>query len=326
MLFKKKLKFVFVPFLLFSVLISSSNINGRNLNDHDALRDEESINLVVKEMYDDYNSVSNNISSNEFNDVDKESFIQYISFENGKAFISENFLSDTKDLYMQCDNEDYIKNLSDEEKQDLIKAKFLEDNINLMNSMVDKGLGFINENGDFIVYEDDEYQQQEAMVYDYSWSIWTNMKFKTSASLAGIFGIAGLILNCYTLFQDMSNLASCYKNNKSLFKGKIADAFNKNAAVKSAAFDVCNEVVGNLNFDEALSILVSTVMSVMAIFIVIIQASGLVGLVVNLVLTILSIYLPGLITSLDLIIKGAFNNIGASVNIGWWWSNYSLLR
>jgi len=323
-LFKRLFKNIIGSCLLFSILISTSNLEKDDVCKYEKIRMDESINLIVKQMFNDYEIMSNDVT-NELTIDDKEIYSEYITFSNGKAILSKDFIEASNSEYVQCDNQEYLDNLTDDEKEMIIKSKFLEDNINLMNLMVDEGYGYIDENGEFIVYEDDTYNEQETWVYDYSWSIWTNIKFKTNSKLGAIFGIAGLISNCITIFKDVRDLVSSYKINKSIFKGKLSDAFNNNAAVKNAVFDVCNEVVGNITFNESTNIFISTIMSIMSIFVVIIQPTGLVGLVVNIVLTILSIYLPGLITSLDLLIKGTMNNTGANVNIGWWWSNYTLL-
>ncbi len=66
-------------------------------------------------------------------------------------------------------------------------------------------------------------------------------------------------------------------------------------------------------------------MAALSVLVTIMTATGIVGLVVGVIMTIASLYLPGLLTGMDLLLNGCVRSKGANVSIGWWWSNYSVL-
>jgi hypothetical protein len=320
--FKKLLVWVFAV-----VLCVSGSGRNTELAELQELR-EEGLNETVKVFFKE-NEKAKSANEDLVNEAKKAEYSQFVSFEDGQIDLSDDFKGplDVKKedpKYYQCDDSTIIDTLSDEEKKEQLRIDFIKENAALMNEMVEQGFGYVSEDGNFIVV-DSEYQQQDTWVYDYSWSIWSNMQFKTNSWLSGIFAVAGLAMSFKTIFGDVKSLANNTKANPSLIKGKFSDLFNNNYAVKNAAFDASNEIIGDVNMADAISRTVTFVMAVLSVLVTIMTATGIVGLVVGVVMTIASLYLPGLLTGMDLLFNGCVKNKGASVNIGWWWSNYNVL-
>jgi hypothetical protein len=186
------------------------------------------------------------------------------------------------------------------------KLSYVEDNVSLMNFMTENDYGRINSDGEMEFLDDDFIQQSFIMNFKLSWF---KMTFRTNYWGSIIFGAFGLLIN-NDLIKDVNNL------------------FNADAS----QFEECfKDVASGLILDGAsyfgnlmISSLASAVNTTMTIKNIVMQTTWI-GRLIKIVKYILSHYAPGLLRGIVMILSGVIYQYGTDVEIGLWWSNYTVL-
>lgn len=190
-------------------------------------------------------------------------------------------------------------------------------NIEVMNDLADKDYGSIAPDGEFKLYSNPTYFEQESFVLDWNWNFWSGWHFTTGDSGTETFGGLGIVVNGLPYAGDILKAVKKWKSDTDEFEEALGVVF----------LDYSNEMSSLLSykpdwFDYVVSFGLD---SLTVAYDFLTYTTGLKWFV-DLILDLAGIYLPGLINSLYMIVLGFTEHAHTEVNIGWWWSSYDILE
>lgn len=253
---------------------------------------------------------------NELSEEDREIIGEFVSYDETHIELNETVyeLYPVNELYLSptdyleiTKQDELIYDEVNEFSTNYKKLSYVLDNISLMNYMAENGFGYIKSNGEMEFIDDDFIQQSFIMNFKLGWF---KMTFRTNYIGTVIFGAFGLLIN----FDSIKNVNKLLNATKDQFEACFNDVATDLILSGSSYF-------GNLMI-SSLATAVSTTISLLSI----INQSTWIGRLIEIVKFMLKHYAPGLLRGVVMVLSGVLYQYGTDVEIGLWWSNYTILN
>ena len=308
-----KFSFKVVVSVLISFLLCSFTNNSKSTNSSQTKFDSElkKIDENLDENYvlgSKHNEVVNQLSENDYKTIK-----EFIKVENNHIKLDEKIytIMPINDYGLSIDKYKEKTGLEyQDEKAEYISnyktLKFVYDNIEIMNDLAENGYGTIHSDGTLSIESNDFIQQSPFMNFHVGWF---RMYFRTNYIMTTLFGALGLLIN----FDNIKDVKSLLNADSSTFE----------KCFKDVALDLISDgesYFGNLMLDS-LTTAVNTVISIKKI----VLNSTWLGRLAEILKYIISHYAPGLLKGIAMVLSGIIYQYGTDVEIGLWWSNYSIL-
>ncbi len=257
----------------------------------------------------DHVEVENQLSESEYQTIHE--FIQieethieldgkvYSAMPTNDAGLSIEEFKEKTGLEYQSDKTEYVSNYK--------ALKFVSDNIEFMNDFAENGYGIIQDDGTLSI-ESDEFMQQSSVFLSLHLS-WFKTTFCANYKGTILLGGFGLVIN-YDAIKDVN---AFLRAGSATFE----ECFN------DVALDMINEgesYFGNQLLDSMLDV-VNTIVMIKKVL----TCSTFIGRLTLILKYIFGHYAPNLLKGVAMILGGIFYQYGTDVEIGLWWSNYTIL-